>query len=75
MVMIIGSPTPTGSGVGGVDPTFLIMYEHFCYNWSWPIDLDLEENVTRKGDPDVDVRRMWDDFLQHETRRIYPLVI
>ena len=22
------SPTPTGSGVGGVDPTFLIMYEH-----------------------------------------------
>ena len=22
------SPTPTGSGVGGVDPTFLIMYKH-----------------------------------------------
>ena len=24
----IRSPTPTGSGVGGVDPIFLIMYEH-----------------------------------------------
>ena len=22
------SPTPTGSGVGGMDPTFLIIYDH-----------------------------------------------
>ena len=25
---VVLSPTPTGSGVGGVDPTFLIMYEN-----------------------------------------------
>jgi hypothetical protein len=28
LVISATSPTRTGSGVGGVDPTFLIMYEH-----------------------------------------------
>ena len=34
--MVDGSPTPTGSGGGGVDHTFLIMYEH--KGWVNPVN-------------------------------------